>query len=620
MKRHLDHLSINGYIYLLIGVIVLICISVIGIFYWQLSVTNRSRREIRELHFATISHTVRIKDELLLIDKYVHAPLLKELSPFHAKVWRDSTYSLQGSLSRIKQHLDIILGLQDEFDQPEYEKTVQRLDIQLKRILSGWRKVNLYDETLYQFLQWEFPSLLVTLDQLKKLHIQTQENLVAEMMTQKRQNTRASLLYLGLLLFFGFLIIYRILKMIKYSLAQQKRLERTLQESENRFRSIVENALDAIITTDATGLITGWNPQAETIFGRHPQEAIGQYLSKIIILPQCWETYKQELRDFQTKGERTFLNQRFETMALDRDGHEISVELTISSLWSEESFSISVFVRDITDHKQTERELEAQRTQSIRSGRLRSLGQMATGVAHELNQPLAGISATAEDIYIRLVEDLPLTPDDLKEMTQDQLSLVERMTETIEHLRLFSRDTSRDPPVRFSLNDTIQASLKLIGAQLRNHGIDLRLDLSEDLPPVLGNPHQLEQVVLNLLANGRDALDEKAAQLSIEDGQGATWTRQLSIRTCGEADEGAWVVVEVADNGVGMDLSVQEQLFEPFFTTKEADRGTGLGLSISYAIVQDHRGQLTCESRLEEGTTFRVRLPVEEKGAIGECP
>ena len=260
--------------------------------------------------------------------------------------------------------------------------------------------------------------------------------------------------------------------------------------------------------------------------------------------------------------------------------------------------------------QEAEHQLDEERLWTLRTDRLRSLGQMAAGVAHELNQPLAGLSATAEDIYIRLVEDMPLTPDDLKEMTQDQLSLVARMTDTIEHLRLFSRDTSETPPVLFSINEVITASLKLIGAQLKHHGIALHLELEEGLPPVSGNPHQLEQVVLNLLTNGRDTLEEKEKQL---DGRGAPCEKRICIRSSGEEDEASWVVIEVADNGVGMDASVQEQLFEPFFTTKEADRGTGLGLSISYAIVQDHRGQLTCESHPGEGTTFRVRLPGEKK-------
>ncbi|OGG54945.1 MAG: hypothetical protein A3F84_06935, partial [Candidatus Handelsmanbacteria bacterium RIFCSPLOWO2_12_FULL_64_10] len=152
------------------------------------------------------------------------------------------------------------------------------------------------------------------------------------------------------------------------------------------------------------------------------------------------------------------------------------------------------------------RELEMQ---LLQSARLVSLGQMAAGVAHELNQPLTALSATAGDIYLRLVEDLRLPPEQLKEMMQDVLDLIRRMSGTVDHMRVFSRDTAQEPGVPFSVNEVIRSGLHLIEAQLKSHGIGLRLDLSEALPPVSGNPHQMEQVFLNLLGNARDALDEK---------------------------------------------------------------------------------------------------------------
>ncbi len=258
------------------------------------------------------------------------------------------------------------------------------------------------------------------------------------------------------------------------------------------------------------------------------------------------------------------------------------------------------------------RELEMQ---LLQSARLVSLGQMAAGVAHELNQPLAGISATAEDAYIRLETGLEIPQEELKEMTQDILGLVERMVETIGHLRVFSRDTSEEPDVRFSINEAVNSSLKLIEAQLRNYGILLRLDLGEDLPVISGHPHQMEQLLLNLLANARDALDEKSGKILSEGGSPEDWEGWIHIRTRCDTHDTQRVVVEVEDNGIGIDEADKERLFEPFFTTKDADRGTGLGLSISYAIVQNHEGQIVCESQKGEGTVFRVTLPAAKEGA-----
>jgi signal transduction histidine kinase len=302
------------------------------------------------------------------------------------------------------------------------------------------------------------------------------------------------------------------------------------------------------------------------------------------------------------------------------------------------------------------RELE---TQILHSSRLVSLGQMAAGVAHELSQPLSAISATAEGLFLRLEEGIAVSRRRMMEMMENVMGLVERMIGTIEHLRVFSRDTSGEAGVRFFVNEAVRSSLGLVGAQLRSHGVTLHLDLGEGLPPVWGNPHQMEQVFLNLLNNARDALDEKEKEragewgsgrvgagphpppdlqkslkpppspvrtgegggLGVGEGlipdprsQGGGWEKLLWIRTRRETYGGdRWVVAEVEDNGVGMDEAHRARLFEPFFTTKPADRGTGIGLSICQAIVQRHGGWIACESRKGEGTTFRVGLPAAEE-------
>jgi signal transduction histidine kinase len=236
------------------------------------------------------------------------------------------------------------------------------------------------------------------------------------------------------------------------------------------------------------------------------------------------------------------------------------------------------------------------------------------------------------------------------EMMKHVVELVERMVGTVEHLRVFSRDTSTETDVRFSVNEVIHSSLGLVGTQLRSHGVALTLDLTEGLPPVLGHPHQMEQVMLNLLNNARDALDEREEEANRQDAKSAKdpietggqrrreaesrragepektsadspirrfagsggWEKRLWVRTRCEWNDLAWVVIEVEDNGAGIDEAHQARLFEPFFTTKPADRGTGIGLSICQAIVQRHGGWIACESRRGEGTTFRVGLPAVE--------
>ena len=157
---------------------------------------------------------------------------------------------------------------------------------------------------------------------------------------------------------------------------------------------------------------------------------------------------------------------------------------------------------------------------------------------------------------------------------------------------------------QLSMNEVIESSLKMMGTQLENHGIDLVLDLSDVLPKVWRHPHPLEQVVLNLLSNARDIVDDRAEM------EGAGYNKRIQVRTRAENNA---VFIEVEDNGVGMDEATQQRLFEPFFITKDADRDTGLGLSIIYAIVRNHHGQIAVESEQGVGTMFRVMLPVVER-------
>ena len=263
-----------------------------------------------------------------------------------------------------------------------------------------------------------------------------------------------------------------------------------------------------------------------------------------------------------------------------------------------------IIVRDRRLRQANEDLASANETQLLQSARLVSLGQMTAGVAHELNQPLTVVETTAGDICLRLMEGMPLETDELREMMEEVRSVVDRMAGTVDHLRVFSRDVSEEPRQAMDVNEVIESGLKLMGTQLENHGIDIALDLSDALPKVWGHPHPLEQVVLNLLSNARDTVDDRAEM------EGAGYDKRIQIRTRTENDA---VVIEVEDNGVGMDKTIRQRLFEPFFTTKDADRGTGLGLSIIYAIVRNHDGQITVESEEGVGTTFRVMLPVVDE-------
>ncbi len=255
------------------------------------------------------------------------------------------------------------------------------------------------------------------------------------------------------------------------------------------------------------------------------------------------------------------------------------------------------------------RELEMERAKAIQMDKMASLGQMATGVAHELNQPLTAISFEADYLksVVRKAEETArsysdlLPAEELYELGENLMQDVARCRRIVDHLRAFGR-TSPAEPYPVDINQPIEGSLILVGARLREHGIRVDLDLAPDLPRILADSHRLEQVFINLIANAEYALLRRAEQAP------ADYHKTLDIRTREEGDE---VVARVRDNGIGMSEEARLHLFEPFFTTKPEGEGTGLGLSISYGIVTDYDGSIICESVVGEGTTFTLRFPVQ---------
>ena len=239
-----------------------------------------------------------------------------------------------------------------------------------------------------------------------------------------------------------------------------------------------------------------------------------------------------------------------------------------------------------------ERELREKQAQLVQAGKLATLGELTTGIAHELNNPLNNISLLIGNVidlidFGRLDQERML--QDLRSATQQ----VSKATEIISHLRTFGRaaQVSRE---QVSLNETIRRALFLMQEQLRLRSIELELDLSPEDPIVIGNAIQLEQVFLNLLTNARDALAEAPRKV-------------ISVSSRLERPRGC---VVVRDTGPGIPPGLEERIFDPFFTTKEVGQGTGLGLSITYGIVRDHGGTIAVDNRPGEGAAFVIELPL----------
>jgi C4-dicarboxylate-specific signal transduction histidine kinase len=247
--------------------------------------------------------------------------------------------------------------------------------------------------------------------------------------------------------------------------------------------------------------------------------------------------------------------------------------------------------------QQRERELRDKQEQLVQAGKLATLGELTTGVAHELNNPLNNIGlflGNAID-YIKLgVADKNRVMQEL----QNAMQQVRKATEIISHLRTFGRAAAVTREL-VSISDVLKRSLSLMHEQFRLRQIDVEMICSED-PVVIGNPIQLEQVFINLLANARDAVMNSARKL-------------VEIRCTIEGDK---VNLAFRDTGPGIPEGLEKRIFDPFFTTKEVGAGTGLGLSITYGIIREHQGTIKVENRPGQGATFIIQLPLAQGGAL----
>ncbi len=248
-----------------------------------------------------------------------------------------------------------------------------------------------------------------------------------------------------------------------------------------------------------------------------------------------------------------------------------------------------------------EAELEQQKVLSMRADRLRSLGEMAAGIAHELNQPLVGVRGCAEHTLIGMERGWDMDEEKLVERLETIIEQVDRMVHIIDHVRRFARQAG-DPQKKLTqVNDIVTSSVSLLGTQLRLSGVELRTTLGVHLPEVFVNPFSLEEVVLNLVVNARDALEGR---------NGEHDPPVVEVRT--DTDERGWVRIGVVHNGCGIPAELQDRVWQPFFTTKDPDRGTGLGLSICRTIIEQSAGRLELSSGIDRGTTVTIILPPPE--------
>ena len=382
------------------------------------------------------------------------------------------------------------------------------------------------------------------------------------------------------------------------AIARQK-AEQALRNSEEHFRSLIENVSDIIAILDQQGRIEYLSPACERTLGYRPEELAGQHASGLLH-PEDARSMEQ-LREVITLHPEAIRTAEFRLKHVDGSWHH--VEGVAKATQDDGIRRYVVTARDITSRKKAEQALQ-QSTDLLRhSQKMEAVGRLAGGVAHDFNNLLTAIMGYSELLLEQLPAGQPMHHE-IEEISK----AADRAHGVTRQLLAFSRKQVLEPKL-VSLNTVVTDVHKLLN-RLIGEDIDLELELDRNLGTVRLDPGQMEQVLINLSVNARDAMSE-GGRITLRTAN-VNVPRRITYRHL-SVEPGHYVTLSVRDTGEGMDESVQAHLFEPFFTTKPVGKGTGLGLSMVYGIIQQSGGQILFESTPGQGTTFTLYFPrVEE--------
>jgi PAS domain S-box-containing protein len=382
-----------------------------------------------------------------------------------------------------------------------------------------------------------------------------------------------------------------------FDITERKKTEEMMRRSRERLQLLIDRMPMGCIMWNAGFRVELWNPEAGRIFGYTAAEAIGKQAYDIIVppgaRPQVDVIWRRLLKGDATAGS--------ENENMTRDGRTIICDWHNTPLRDEEGKVVGVLsmVQDVTERKRTEDEKQKLQSQLLQAQKMEAVGQLAGGIAHDFNNILTAIIGYGSIALAQVKED-----DPLRSYVDHMLTAANRAASLTQSLLAFSRKQIINPqPV--AVNAVIERVQKLLH-RIIGEDIELTTALTEDDTTVLADAGQLEQVLINLATNARDAMPD-GGHLTVTTVR--TTMGDDYIRSHGYGKEGTYMLISVTDTGDGMDDKTRERVFEPFFTTKEVGKGTGLGLAIVYGIVKQHNGYINVYSEPRRGTTFKIYLP-----------
>jgi two-component system NtrC family sensor kinase len=368
-------------------------------------------------------------------------------------------------------------------------------------------------------------------------------------------------------------------------ITERKTMERKIKEAHQFLSNLIESSPDCVVVTDMEGNILIFNNGAEELLGYKAEEVIGKMNIKNLYLPGVAKEVMEKMRSRDYGGVGRLKS--FPMVQKNRWGEVIEGSLSASIIYDDKGEAIATvgIFTDLRPRLAMERQLRDTQQQLLHSEKLAAMGRLTSQIAHELNNPIYGIMNTLE----LLKTEIP--PDSKRRRILDMsLSETQRLSEMLRNMLSFSKPQGEERR-EININKLIEDILLILEKQLWEANIKVKSNLSPEIPYIIASPNQIRQVILNIIANAKDAMPKGGV---------------LTVETNSERDH---IIITINDTGIGIPEEIKDKIFDAFFTTKHEVKGVGLGLSVCYGIIKEHKGDIRVKSEINKGSTFSIILP-----------